>query len=226
MGILSAISSILYPTECPVCKRVLVKGEELFCTECLMTFPWSDPDFQPINLNLIHPDNTIKIRNLYSLFNYSKGADCKNLLYAIKYHNRPKLAFQMGLMLGKHIINHLNGDIIIPIPLHPKREKKRGYNQSVEIAKGVSEITSIPFNPNLLKRIKNTATLTDYNREGRFEAINGAFELGEASSIKDKHVIIVDDVITSGATTIAAATAMKHAGVKSFTLICVAKTSL
>lgn len=224
MNIISAISSILYPTDCPVCGAVLVKGEETFCTECLMNFPWSDPDFHYHDTILKLKNSNIK--NLFSLFNYAKGADSKNLLYAIKYHNRPKLAYKMGVMLGKHLEKHLHGDIIIPIPLHPKRERKRGYNQSVEIARGVSKITAIPFSTKAIHKIKNTSTLTSHNREERFATINGAFELGEASLIKGKEVIIVDDVITTGATVMAAISAMEQAGAKGFTLICVAKTSL
>lgn len=226
MGIIEKISTILFPKECPVCGKILVSGEDIFCTECLLNFPWSDPDFQSLGLYFKTLPIEIRPEKLFSLFNYTGGADTKNLLFAIKYHNRPKLAYQLGLILGERIKDHLKGDIIIPVPLHKSRARKRGYNQSEQIAKGVSEITAIPYNTGVLIRKKNTKTLTDKNLSERLTEIGGAFSLNDSSPIEGKNIIIIDDVITTGATIGACLHALKGTKVNSITLLCIARTSL
>ena len=129
-------------------------------------------------------------------------------------------------MLGEHIKEHLEGDIIVPIPLHPKRETERGYNQSVQIAKGVSHITGIPYSSDVLVRTKNTKTQTEQNREHRIASMDGAFTLKNSSAIEGKRVILIDDVITTGATIGACLQAISNSNVKNITLACVARTSL
>lgn len=226
MNILSAISSLFYPRECPVCKRILVTGEDIFCTECLVKFPWADPDLQSMGNYFNSLPKSIRPEKLFSLFHYNTGEDTKNLLFSIKYHNRPKLAYNIGRMLGEHIKEHLKGDIIIPIPLHPKREAERGYNQSVQIAKGVSHITGIPYSTDVLVRTKHTKTQTEQNREHRIASMDGAFTLKNSSAIEGKRVILIDDVITTGATIGACLQAISNSNVKNITLACVARTSL
>lgn len=209
-----------------MCSKVLVAGENIFCTECLYNFPWADPEFQSLGELFTKLPNDIRPEKLYSLFHYTKGADTKNLLFAIKYHNKPKLAYKIGVMLGEHLKQHLSGDLIIPVPLHPKRHRLRGYNQAEQIAKGVSQITGIPVAYNVLERIVNTATLTESNRALRMEKISQAFKLKEPSLIKDKSIILIDDVITTGATITACLETMNGANVKNITLACIARTSL
>ena len=226
MGLLHSLSLLFFPRQCPVCGKVLVKGEKLFCTQCLAEFPWCDPDF---------PDNTDNIRNIpedlrpdkiYSLFRYSKGADTKNLLFAIKYRNRPDLALELGNMLGKRLKDTLEGDLIIPVPLHPKRLRQRGYNQSSKIAEGISEATGIPFSETVVSRIVNTSTQTGKNAEERFSSLNGAFRLDDENAVRGKHIIIADDVITTGATAGSCLKTISAAGKVRFTLVCIARTSL
>lgn len=226
MKLFSSLSSLLFPTECPMCSKILVAGENLFCTECLFNFPWADPEFQSMGELFTKLPNDVRPGKLYSLFHYTKGADTKNLLFAIKYHNKPKLAFRIGLMLGEHLKQHLSGDLIIPVPLHPQRRRLRGYNQAEQIANGVSQITGIPVAHNVLERIVNTATLTDSNKANRIEKISRAFKLREPSLIKDKNIILIDDVITTGATIGACLETMHGANVKKITLACIARTSL
>lgn len=226
MKLISSLSSLLFPTECPMCSKVLVAGENLFCTECLFNFPWADPEYQSLGELFKKLPSDVRPEKLYSLFHYTKGADTKNLLFAIKYHNKPKLAYQIGIMLGEHLKQHLNGDLLIPVPLHPKRKRLRGYNQAEQIARGVSEITGIPVAYNVLERIVNTATLTESNKMLRMEKISKAFELREPSLIKDKSIILIDDVITTGATVGACLETMHNANVKNVTLACIARTSL
>lgn len=226
MSILSAISSLFYPKECPVCQKILVAGEKIFCSECLLRFPWADPDLQSMGDFFKSLPYSTRPEKLYSLFNYTAGEETKNLLFSIKYHNRPKLAYNIGRMLGEHLINHLEADIIIPVPLHPKRETERGYNQSTQIAKGVSHITGIPYCENILERILNTKTQTEQNREQRIASMNGAFTLKNSSAIENKRIILIDDVITTGATIGACLQAICETNVKNITLACVARTSL
>jgi ComF family protein len=134
----------------------------------------------------------------------------------------------MGTEFGSRIPDELYGTVgaIVPVPLHKKREYRRGYNQSLMFANGISIVNpSIPVIPHALKRIKNTRTQTALNRDRRHANIAGAFALanGAEEFIKDKHILLVDDVVTTGVTTDEAAKALLAGGCKKVTVVSIAR---
>ena len=127
----------------------------------------------------------------------------QNLLHHIKYYNKKELAFELGRYLGSELseAGSFKGcDVIIPVPLHPAKKKKRGYNQSEWIAKGMSDKMNIPLNTNLLNRHVNSKTQTKKNREERWENVRSAFSVELPNQFTKKHILLIDDVITTGAT--------------------------
>ena len=226
MKILKALSSVLFPAQCPVCGRILVKGEGPFCTACLYDIPWTHPEYPSDNDLLEKIPAGIRPSRIFSLFHYHTGSETKNLFYAIKYHNRPGLARKIGEILGNHIREELHGDMIIPVPLHKKRLKERGYNQAAEIAEGISSVTGIPVYGNILSRNRYTFTQTDKDMINRYLDMDNAFQAESLEKIRGKRVIIVDDIITTGSTVMSCLKAIQGGGAKEFILVCIARTSL
>lgn len=128
-----------------------------------------------------------------------------NMVYDFKYHNNPLLARQIGEMMAKEIGNGFFSDIdgIIPVPIYSARRYKRGYNQSEEIAKGISNVTKIPVFLNIIEKTQNTVSQTTLSRFERADNIAGVFRLRkDAHRFSGKHLLLIDDIITTGATTI------------------------
>lgn len=145
----------------------------------------------------------INIERATSYFYYSKGSTYSQLLHQLKYKRQKEL----GVALGKSIATEISGsdffnsiDLIIPVPLHKKRQKERGYNQSEQIAIGISEITNIPIASDYIVRKKYTETQTAKSNYERIENMEDVFEISSSCKYVSKHILLVDDIITTGAT--------------------------
>jgi ComF family protein len=138
-----------------------------------------------------------------SFFFYSKGSRFNEIIYQLKYKGNKELGEIMGRYMATELLpsGFFNDiDMLIPIPLHPKKRKLRGYNQSEQIAQGLSHITGIPVITSHSEKGKNTDTQTRKSAIGRQENMQGAFRLHDPAFFTGKHVLIVDDVLTTGAT--------------------------
>nr|WP_242691602.1 phosphoribosyltransferase family protein [Pedobacter sp. SYSU D00823] len=125
------------------------------------------------------------------------------MLHQLKYNNRPDVGTKLGIAYGKQLLESSSivlPDIIVPVPLHPKRQKKRGYNQSESFAQGLSQSLNIPVNTSCLQRGTFTATQTKKSRFLRFENMKDVFTLSYGETLQGKHILLVDDIITTGAT--------------------------
>ena len=150
----------------------------------------------------------IPIERATALFYYEAHAETANILYELKYKNHPEIGETMGRMMARELQrgDFFDGiDGIVPVPLAKKRERQRGYNQSMEIAKGVSEITRLPIYDKVVKRNTFSGSQTSKGRWERNENVDNVFELLDGDSIRGKHLLIIDDVVTTGATIIACA---------------------
>jgi ComF family protein len=150
----------------------------------------------------------IPIERATALFYYEAHAETANILYELKYKNHPEIGETMGRMIARELqrADFFDGiDGIVPVPLAKKRERQRGYNQSMEIARGVSEITSLPIYNKVVKRNTFSGSQTSKGRWERNENVENVFELLDGDSIRGKHLLIIDDVVTTGATIIACA---------------------
>jgi ComF family protein len=145
----------------------------------------------------------VAVENVGAFLFYKKGNHTQKILHHLKYYGVKEVGAFLGNIYGAQLIQHekwKNIDVIIPIPLHKKKEKKRGYNQSEWIAKGLSAGMHIPYNTQLLLRSEFTETQTKKSRFHRWENVKDVFQLTDVDALKEKHILLCDDVLTTGAT--------------------------
>jgi len=145
----------------------------------------------------------VQVENVGSFLFYRKGNQVQKILHHLKYSGGKEIGAFLGNMYGIQLVQNEQWktiDMIIPIPLHKKKEKKRGYNQSEWIAKGLSAGMQIPYNTKLLIRTEFTETQTKKNRFSRWKNVEEVFQLTDIEVLRNKHVLICDDVLTTGAT--------------------------
>lgn len=138
-----------------------------------------------------------------SLFKFEKGSTCQTLLHHLKYRGNRRACLYLGRLLGQEIMQTplSDCDLLVPVPLHRRRLRQRGYNQSELIARGASEITGIPLADHLIKRHRYQGSQTSMNRQERFENMAKAFSLCNLSQdLHDKKILMIDDIVTTGAT--------------------------
>lgn len=221
---LHALMDLLYPWLCVVCRKCLTRGEHFLCTSCLYDFPFSDKHFSIEQELLDGFGENCRPDGLYSLFYYDKLSDYSNLVRAVKYRSRKDLGVYLGRMLGEKIRGKVEADAIVPVPLHPRREKRRGFNQSYQIACGVAEILQMEVWNEVVVRTENNTSQTGLLPEERKKNVEHIFALADAAKIAGKHLLIIDDVITTGATVQACVKTLAEAGNVLFTLACLART--
>lgn len=176
------------------------------CSYCLWyRFEEANPDRRPFCDGVMLPEY---VRYQDAMWIYEKGGTLQNLLQRLKYRGATALGRELGRALGRRMAAWPAGRLsenatLVPVPLHPARLRKRGFNQAREIAQGIAGITRIPLLPQgHLQRRKNTVSQTGYSLDRRLENLDGAFQLNETSHIFGRHLIVVDDVFTTGATTL------------------------
>lgn len=188
--------SIAFPNNCIGCNEVLLKGEEFICLKCNFQIPFCE-DYIFNSSDWLTDENT----QLFGLFFYDKKGVTQSIIHEIKYKGNIKLASYLGEILGGNIKEKgVVIDTVIPVPLHKKRLKQRGYNQAEEIAKGIGKSLSKEVSTNLLVRTKYTQTQTSKDKQLREENILNAFDINLKQQKEIKNVLLVDDVITTGAT--------------------------
>ena len=145
----------------------------------------------------------VRLKAVTSCYFFSKAGKVQHLIHELKYKGNADAGLFLGQELGKSIkeATLFQGiDYLIPVPLHPKKEKKRGYNQSMVIARGIAEVTGIPIGDKFLLRSVNTATQTHKTKEERWQNVKDIFELRHPEQLEGKYVLLIDDVLTTGAT--------------------------
>lgn len=223
---LQSLTAFFLPAFCEVCKKPLTLSEDFLCLHCLANMPFLDKK----QTELLLPQNdlikTHGITNTYILYAYEKSSKYSRLIFDLKYNNKISNGKKLGLMLGNKIMEENNDiDIIVPTPLHIRRKLKRGYNQSEKIAIGISKKLQCPIDRKSLRRIKYTNTQTKKGKSSRWENMQDVFTCKQTVSLKDKNILLVDDVLTTGATLLNCADALHKAGVKSISIACLAATT-
>lgn len=212
---LNGFVELFYPRLCVGCGRKLFQDEHFLCVECLSSLPLAQVHESEDNFVEQHLYGRPYIESATTLMVYGKETVPQKIIHEIKYHGAKELAQSMGRMLGRQMKGgrFSSVDMIVPVPLHPKRLKWRGYNQSEWIAKGLSEELGVPVRSDLVERVVETSTQTNKNAEERWSNVKGIFALRQEVStegFKDHHLLIVDDVITTGSTLMACAAAFSH----------------
>ncbi len=214
MNILTYIKDffdLIYPRTCSCCNRTLGNQENEICTICAYELPRTNfhkSDDNPVAQCFW---GRVSVHKATAYFLFNKGSKYQQLLHKLKYHHRPQIGIELGKMFGCELVKDKvfadNIDYIIPVPLHKKKLKKRGYNQSEVIAKGLAEFIHAEVNTTLLQRIYFTETQTKKNRHDRWQNVKNVFECKPIEKA-NAHILIVDDVITTGATLEACANAI------------------
>ncbi len=201
--LLKDFMSLVYPELCFCCGKPLMKGENSICFDCFISIPRTN--FHKIEDNPVEKIfwGRVMIENATSYFTYQKGSNYQKLIHKLKYKGHRNIGVEMGKNLGFELSKDGyfdDVDIVVPVPLHPKKEKKRGYNQSQAIAEGLSFAIRRPIDNKNLYRKQYTQSQTRKGRFERWENVNEIFEVRSLDVFKDKHVLLVDDVITTGST--------------------------
>lgn len=203
--------SLLFPRCCVVCGSPLSRGEECLCTCCNMNLPRTGFHLRKDNpVECLFWGRIPGLKRASSFLFYRKGSDFRRILHLLKYGGYKELGEVMGRYMAAELSSgeFFDGvDMIIPVPLYRKKQKLRGYNQSEWIARGIASVTGIPLCAECMIREKNTETQTRKSTFERWENVEGIFRLCDTVHFEGKHVLLVDDVLTTGATTVACASA-------------------
>lgn len=210
--ILPDMASLVYPQVCTGCGGSLYRHEELICNTCYVSLPKTNFHLQKESTisKLFYGRADIEFAGSF-LFFYKKGM-VQKMLHALKYKGKPEVAEWLGKWYALDLLKDKSlpsVDFIIPVPLHKRRQQKRGYNQSEEFARGLSSVLGIPVYMNIVLKHVYTETQTHKSRAERMENIATSFIVQNQADITGKHVLLVDDVITTGATLEACANKMK-----------------
>ncbi|CCM10249.1 Putative uncharacterized protein [Cardinium endosymbiont cEper1 of Encarsia pergandiella] len=213
---ISGLLDLLFPPICVGCNDRLVQGETLICTICFNGFP--ETDSHTLIDNVITNHFVGKASITYGLTGYRlrKKSRLEQVLFAMKYKNQPKIGYLFGQRYGSildktPIIQSM--DAIVAVPLHPKRLKERGYNQSDFFAKGLSDALHIPLYEGCIERTRYTPSQTTKNKSERITNLQGAFKVKHPDLLTDKHMLLVDDIPTTGATLASCTNTLLAAGV-------------
>lgn len=201
-NILNALFDFILPRYCVSCKSKLQLNQDSLCNDCYNQIQLSTKQRLQHEFERKFLSSGI-VSDFYAPFIFEKDKELQHAIHALKYNNR----FRVGIYLGKVLSEKIREakpewqfELIIPVPLHRLKKAQRGYNQSLFIAKGAGKNLGMNFSDRILKRIKYTESQTSMTLVERAENISGAFKVTNAKEIKDKSILIVDDVITTGAT--------------------------
>ena len=203
MGYLKDFFSLIYPQVCPVCGKSLFRHEKVVCMKCYHHMPRARFSNDPHNPAAQVFWGRVPLKVVSVAFLYNKGNALQQLIHAFKYKGHQEIGKFLGEELGKEISGSPgaeNINLIIPVPLHPRKQKKRGFNQSEIIAEGVADHLHAGVNRNILKRKNFSSTQTRKSKYERWQNVDNIFELKTPQLIMNKHILLIDDVITTGAT--------------------------
>jgi ComF family protein len=195
--------ALVFPKTCCLCKRSLFDFEKQLCKICIANLPVTNYHLRPQNNELVTKIMGLTQPNLVmSFLRFTKKGVSQSLLHQLKYKNKPEIGVELGRIYGSILLSNNfqeNWDQIIPVPLHPLKQKRRGYNQSEQFANGLSESLGIPVITSL-ERVQFTETQTKKSRIERIENVSQVFAISKEKPVNGKRILLVDDVMTTGAT--------------------------
>lgn len=200
---LADFAALLFPELCAACHGSLVAGEDILCTDCLYNLPLTNFHQQADNIVAQQFWGKLNIEGAYALYFFNKGGKVQKMMHHFKYDGMQHIGHKLGNMAGKQLAQNpvfASVDYVIPVPLHKKRLRERGYNQSACFADGLAQqLTGSVEIDNLIRAVA-TKTQTHKSRFARFENMKEVFTVADPQKLANKHVLLVDDVITTGST--------------------------
>lgn len=195
--------NLFYPKVCQVCNSILVKGEDIICVSCLHELPVTNYHLNKENPVVKVFYGRIPIENATALLEFQKKGSVQKLIHQLKYRKQKEISSFLGRWLGEEITatgDYKDVDIVIPVPLHRKKLKIRGFNQVEGFGKEIAKALEVPYKDDVLLKKSFSTTQTLKERLSRWGNIQETFVLTNAGTISNKHVLLVDDIITTGAT--------------------------
>lgn len=195
--------NLFFPNVCQACGQPLLQQEKVICLSCLLKLPKTGFHLHEENPVSRVFWGRVNLNAATSFLFFSKGGSVQHLIHSLKYKGNQETGQVLGKMFGADLQKSKlfeSAELVIPVPLHPKKQFKRGFNQSECLAHGIAETMKIPVLTNHLIRVKHTSTQTKKTRIGRWDNVKDAFGLQQTSVLENKHVLLVDDVLTTGAT--------------------------
>lgn len=195
---------LVYPKACVACGNELLNVKETLCVFCMneLEFTYFEKYSEPTPLDQLFWGR-VSIESTYSMLYFRRGKSVRPVLHALKYKNQPFAGFQFGKMIGEkcnnaNLFNSI--DAIVPVPLHPKKQFIRGYNQSEKLADGIASVLEKPVFNDFIIRNRNTESQTKKNKYLRWESMQQKFSVLSGQKQKLNHILLVDDVVTTGST--------------------------
>lgn len=198
---ISDLLDLILPRYCAVCGEILSRSEQDICLNCLYQLPRVESTRLQEIEKLFW--GIIPVERAYSFMYYQKGSPYNNLLHKIKYKNHPEVATHLAKAAAQELMERefFNGiDAIVPLPLSKKKERKRGYNQCDYIAEGLSAVSGVPVLKHCIERTRANETQTHKSKEERWSNVEGIFSVTKPQALQGKHILLIDDVLTTGAT--------------------------
>ncbi|MGB8193403.1 MAG: ComF family protein [Chitinophagaceae bacterium] len=209
-----SFTHLFFPQVCNGCGSDLVSNDQLLCLHCIHQLPYTS--FQ------LHGGNPVEkifwgrlpVMQAAGIFYLTKNSTLEKLLYQVKYRGKKEVGEYCGRLMGQAIqhSSFAEVDALIPLPLFPKKERQRGYNQAAALCEGIASIIHKPVLQQAVQRTMSTDTQTHKNRLERWANMQGRFHVPDAANVAGKHVLLVDDVITTGATLDACGNELAAAG--------------
>ncbi len=203
--------SLLFPRVCCACGKSLLKHEDCICAYCHYHLPKTDFHLQADNPVMKLFWGRTNIHAASSMFLFNKGSKVQHLIHQLKYKGKKEIGTSLGKQYGKELKAaplFSDATIVIPVPLHIKKLKKRGYNQSEAFAQGLAQSMNVDSGENILIRSYASQTQTKKSRFERWKNVEEIFKVAEPEKIEGKHILLVDDVVTTGSTLEACANTM------------------
>ena len=211
-NIFNDLIKLFYPISCILCKNVLVADEQHLCLDCLCDLPETN-----YHTNKGNPAKALfvgypQVCEVTAFLFFEKEGAAQRLIHSLKYYGNKRLAEYLGRLVALRLKDYgfyASVDVIIPIPLHRKKQRQRGYNQSELIARGISSVYGCKIETSLMERIIHTKSQTHKSVYERHANVEEIFRLTEAETLHGKHILLVDDVMTTGATLSASIEALR-----------------
>ncbi|MGK7391913.1 MAG: ComF family protein [Candidatus Cyclobacteriaceae bacterium M2_1C_046] len=225
MSIFTDFMGLFFPRTCEACDGAMVKKEEIICSNCLHNLPRTNS--HRYNLDALNSKfyGKQQVKDTWCFLYFKKDSPVQRLLHRLKYENKPEIGNFIGRLFGTELkkdLKEISFDSIIPVPLHKTRQKRRGYNQSEHFALGLGEILDLPVDTDSVKRIKRSQTQTKKSRIERWENVAEIFEVQDVSKVKNRSILVVDDVMTTGSTLEACMEKLMQSGAREITVATIA----